>query len=177
MITLEPNEQIFYVAKVHWFIFLMQALSFFFAAVAPLVFYILIQSLPLIGGVVSFLSGSFNALLTAGYLAYLVFLWIGYFVAWTVMYLDVWIVTNFRVIDVDQQGLFSRNIATLRYENLQDITIDTSGLIATLLSIGKIEIQTAGAMREFSFSNVYKPEQVKLAINTMHSRRLEDLNP
>lgn len=80
---------------------------------------------------------------------------------WTDYYLDVWILTDKRLIDVEQRGLFHRKVSSLDLRNIQDIKIETKGLIATFLKFGDIHVQTAGADREFVIREAYNPELVK----------------
>lgn len=67
---------------------------------------------------------------------------------WTDQYLDVWVVTNKRVVLVDQRGFFHRFVSSFRLERLQDMNIEVKGVIPTLLDFGTIEAQTAGGSNE-----------------------------
>ena len=65
------------------------------------------------------------------------------FVLWTDYYLDVWLITTERLIDIQQRGLFDRTISELSLNNVQDVTIEIRGIIPTLLKFGNLKVQTA----------------------------------
>ena len=69
-------------------------------------------------------------------------------------YLDTWIVTNERIINIEQQGLFSRVVSTLHLNQVQDTTAETTGFLATILSYGDVHVQTAGSKERFLFKNI-----------------------
>ncbi len=85
------------------------------------------------------------------------------FLSWMDYYLDMWIVTDRRLIDIEQHGLFNREIGEIPMYRIQDITIEVKGLIETLLKFGTIRIQTAGE-REFLIRNVPHLYEIKDAI-------------
>lgn len=80
------------------------------------------------------------------------------FHAWVVYYLDIWIITNERVIAIDQRGLFNRTVSELRLNRIQDVTSETKGFIPTLFKYGSIRVQTASEQDMFSFNEVPNPE-------------------
>ena len=71
------------------------------------------------------------------------FLWLYGFLLWIDYWLDVWIVTDERVINIEQKGLFSRSVSELHFYNVQDVTTSVRGVIPTLLNYGDVEVQTA----------------------------------
>ena len=94
-------------------------------------------------------------------LLWLLFMWISFFITWTNYTLDIWVLTNERLIDVEQLGLFSRRESALDLEKVQDITIETDGLLNTIIKSGSIIVQTAGTERDFVIKNMMHPEHVK----------------
>jgi hypothetical protein len=91
--------------------------------------------------------------------------WILFFVAWTNYYLDILVVTNKRVIDIQQIGLFARDVAEIRTENIEDLRVEIVGPIASLLHFGNLHIQSAGESREFVMRNIPDPHKVREAIS------------
>ncbi len=79
-------------------------------------------------------------------------------------FLDIWIVTTERVINIEQHGLFSRTVSELRLNQVQDITSETSGFLGTFLTYGDVFIQTAGEHERFQFKDIDNPDDVKLTI-------------
>lgn len=76
-------------------------------------------------------------------------------------YLDVWILTNERIVDIEQKGLFNRHVSEFEFFRIQDVTVEAKGVFATLFNFGNIRIQTAGERVEFIFSQVSSPYSVK----------------
>lgn len=66
------------------------------------------------------------------------------FVLWFDYYLDVWIVTNQRIIDVEQIGMFQREVSEFMLNRVQDVTVEIPSFIATLLHYGNLKVHTAG---------------------------------
>lgn len=101
-------------------------------------------------------------------------IWLGIFYTLTMYTLDVVIVTNFRIIDSEQHGLFNRKISELHIERVQDISVETKGLFVTMLHIGDIIVQTAGSEMHFIFHQIPDPERVKDAIMNIASVKSSD---
>lgn len=96
--------------------------------------------------------------------SYLVFVAVILMTQFTDYYLDTWIVTNERVINIEQRGLFSRVISTLHLNQVQDVTAETHGFLNTFLTYGDVYIQTAGTRERFNFKTVDNPEDIKHTI-------------
>lgn len=80
-------------------------------------------------------------------------------------WLDVWIVTNERIINTEQHGLFNRIVSEVFLHQIQDITSEQKGLVATFLTFGNVYIQTAAERERFLFKNIDNPDDVKIAIS------------
>lgn len=157
----QPDEQIMMVLHRHWFIFLRHIILLFLLAGAPLVVgYIWSQ-------IVNFswdsTSLSYVLVIMAAALYYL-FLWILIFGYWLDYYLDVFIVTNKRIVDIEQAGLFGRTVAEERLYRIQDVTSDSQGMLATSFHYGNVYVQTAGKTERFIFENVPNPERISRTI-------------
>lgn len=79
-------------------------------------------------------------------------------------YFDLYIVTDRRVIDIDQNRFFNRSVAELLFEDVQDVESSTKGILATIFNYGNVEIQSAGTKPNFTFSQVGSPNQVAAII-------------
>lgn len=144
-IELRSDEKILRVVRKHWFVivtelfgtFLMLLLPFFIlfvAAIFPKTFLNIELSLE-----------HFTTILTFSVAAWSVLTLMAGFATWTHYYLDLWIITDRRIIVVDQVRFFNRNVSIFRLERLQDIEFIVKGVIPTLLNFGTIKAQTAGA--------------------------------
>jgi len=171
MINLHKDEHVLHVARKHWFILFGQALFIAFLFVIPFILYIILQSLPTI----NVLSLPGNPVYLFGALSgvWFLFLWILFFVIWTNYYLDILILTNKRIVSIDQKGLFSREVSNFRLDRIQDITVEVHGIIATFLKFGTIHIQTAGEDREFIMKGAPNPYKIKELVLKEHSRTVE----
>lgn len=79
-------------------------------------------------------------------------------------YLDLLVVTNDRLIDIEQIGVFARSVAEVDLYKIQDITSTVKGIFASLFNYGDLEVQTAGAVEKFRVENVPRPEALRQAI-------------
>lgn len=105
----------------------------------------------------------FPLLVLAGSLFFL-FCWLFLFQAFLDYYLDIWIVTNHRIINMSQTGLFHREVAELRLYRVQDASASVRGFLATVLGFGRIEIQTAGEHAHFVFEDIPHPQEISKTI-------------
>jgi uncharacterized membrane protein YdbT with pleckstrin-like domain len=97
--------------------------------------------------------------------------WIVFFVIWIDYYLDVWIITDTRVVNIEQKGLFSRQISELELENIQDITTEVKGVIPTFLNYGDVFIQTAAEKERFIFRNIPDPYHTKDVLMALQKKQ------
>ncbi len=139
---LDPNEEVVTVIRKHWFMFAIQVFILSVVALFPLLAALFIpatafESLSQIGA-----SSTFLVFL---YMLWVLMTWNLAFISWTTYYLDTWIVTNRRIIDIDQRALFQRKVTTLMLEKIQDMTVDVDGLFQTLFGFGTLILHTAGA--------------------------------
>lgn len=104
----------------------------------------------------------------------LLMLWILGFLIWIDYYFDVWIITNERIINIEQKGLFTRDISELRYESVQDVTSSVVGLIPTMLNFGDVSVQTAAKEERFLFRQVGDPFTIKDQIMALSRDALKD---
>lgn len=74
------------------------------------------------------------------------------------------LVTNQRVINVDQRGFFNRVITETDYAKIQEVTNSTSGMIGTTFNIGEINILTAGKESQLTIRNIPDPYSIQQEI-------------
>lgn len=92
---------------------------------------------------------------------YVCAVWLLGFVEFVDYYLDVWIVTNKRILNIEQQGLFHRTASELSLNAVQDATSEVKGFLRTIFNFGNVSIQTAGEEKRFLFRDVPHPEKTK----------------
>lgn len=100
-------------------------------------------------------------LATSAYcLAILVF----FYTYFTTFYLDMWIITNDRLVDIRQTNLFARTIAEVDLCQVQDVTSEVNGFFHTLFNYGDVFLQTAGAVPKFVLYDVRDPHGLRSEI-------------
>ena len=167
MIQLETDENIVVVARKHWMIFVFEGILIGGLALLPLlgglfsIFIPIEKIFPLPISILFFL-----------YILWLLVLWMTFFYFWTDHYLDILLVTNARIIEIEQKGLFHREISSFRLDKIQDITVEIRGILGTFLDYGDIHVQTAGEGRTFILENAARPEAVKKTILEFHNRSI-----
>lgn len=150
------GEEIILLLRRHWLVLLLEfvPLMFFLAGIIILHF--------LATGVFDFLQLQIDKvyLQLAESFLFMIF-WIILFIVWIDYYLDVWIVTNQRVINIEQVRLFSRQVSELEHSKIQDVTSEVKGVIPTFFRFGYVHIQTAGERARFVFKQVPNPVQTR----------------
>lgn len=98
-----------------------------------------------------------------------------FFIRWIDFYLDLAIVTDQKVVDIDQFGLFRRNVAELKHDVVQDVTTNKAGILQTFFDFGDVVIQTAGEQENFTFRTIPHPDEVARKITEVgHDKEAEE---
>jgi len=161
----KAGEEILLVSHRHWFdiltqLFLISGLLLFLV-LGFVYFPILFPNLKLdLGQSFFVLLESFISMLA----------WVIAAIIWIDYYFDVWIITNKRVVNIEQKGLFVRHVSELEIENIQDITTEVKGVIPTFMDFGDVFIQTAAEKERFRFHNIPNPYKVKDMIMNLQKK-------
>lgn len=115
--------------------------------------------------------GSLAKLLLA---VYLLIIWQFLFKGLADYYLDTWIVTDHRVLEIHQIGLFKRDISELRLSKIQDVSVKIEGMMPTFFNYGDVIIQTAGVVQEFKFEEIPDPQRIKDEILRLHDNFMKE---
>jgi len=126
----------------------------------PPIFYVAIMPAALPGLLYSPYRDIFFLLTTI----YYGFFWIIAFMELADYYLDIVLVTNMRIMKVDQAGLFNRIVSELELDKIQDITSHIDGPIRTLFNFGNLEIQTASEINRVKPMDIPHPVRVRRRI-------------
>lgn len=151
------NERVELFLRRHWIALVPVLFGFLVLTTAPLLISWFYQdaivswfSHPIVGPIATIVSS-----------IYFLSLWLFVFIAFTDYYLDTWIVTNERIINIEQEGLFHRTASELDLAAVQDTTAEIRGILQTVLTYGNVFVQTAGEKGRFHFKNIDNPEHVK----------------
>jgi hypothetical protein len=168
MVNLEENEKIIKIVRKHWFAIVLEMITSFAMILGPIIFFELIEDV-----LFHELTLKNLYLLLFFYFVYLLFVWAFMFINWLNYYLDIWIITDKRIVNIEQKRLFSREISSLRLDNIQDVKIEMHGIINTLFKIGNMQVQTSSPEIEFILPQAINPENVKHIIMEAHNREIE----
>lgn len=159
MLHLQKGEHIDIKARKHWFLLVRELFGIFIVYLIPFIGWKFLTSQ--VGNPFPQVELSLMVFFSS---TWTLFMWAKFFSIWTDYYLDIWIVTDSRIINIDQKGLFNREVSTLRMERIQDVTFEIHGIVATILGFGNVHVQTAGESEEFLIKGIKNPEHVKRKI-------------
>lgn len=169
----QSDEKILLKLRKHWFVLLRAKAGVLLGGLLPPIILIWLTA-----------SGVFPATSVApvaawtfvGALWFLI-IWMTLATIWTNYYLDTWIVTDRRIIYIEQIALFRRKVVTLRMERVQDVADEAHGVIETLLRFGTLRIQTAGPTGEFTvIEGIPNPDRVRNKILDQVDTYTEKMN-
>lgn len=168
----DADEEILYVIHRHWFNILSQFVPFFiglFLLIGSFVFF-KVFSLETSQSISQPIFLFIESIL-------LIFLWIFGFLVWIDYYLDVWIITDKRIVNIEQKGLFVRNMSEIFLFRIQDITSEVKGFFPSILDFGDVYVQSAGERERFQFHKIPNPYKIKDIIMDMtrdtHQQEME----
>lgn len=176
MIELIDGEKILLIKRKHWLIITLEGFGL-----------LLLTATPFVVALTFFILSETARDILESYLPFVIFygtIWVQFllivfFISWTNYYLDALIITSKRIIDVEQIGLFARDIAETRLENVQDIKIEVLGILASLLKMGDIHIQTAAQNKEIFIKNMPNPNEIREEISKHQNEAIKkrEINP
>lgn len=156
----KPGEKTVLFLRRHWFIpAKIVAVLILLLAIPVIIYFILKSQAPWMLGhdIVAPLLAMVASL-------YYLAAWVYAFSEYIDYYLDIWIVTNERIINIEQQGLFARTASELNLSAVQDVTSEIRGVIQTFFDYGEVHVQTAAETTRFVFKQINNPDLVKRQI-------------
>ncbi len=149
--------------RAHWITQLPLIISTILVVVIPIAGYV---------GFSYFNPGVFDApghqvLFILGASLFFLFGWLFVFQSFIDYWLDLFIVTDKRILDVEQKGLFNRTVSELRLYRIQDVTAQVKGIFHTIFNYGNIYVQTAAETERFEFNDIPHPNRLTKAILEM----------
>jgi len=161
---LEADEEIVIFARRHWVAFLGNLLLGVFLYLMPIVVLILLAVyLP------SIYTSSWRAIMVVFASIYYLIMTAFIFLQWISYYFDIIIVTNKRVVDIVQEGLFNRRITEIPLLRVQDVTGEIKGFFQTLFGYGNVVVETAGeGTLNLKFKDIPNPLEISAKIQKLH---------
>lgn len=156
---LEPGEHVVLQLRKHWLLFLGELLPYAIMAIFPFALPKLLVFTPIAYPAWFFDYNTSPARLVLG--IWLLISWTGAWGAFTKYFLNAWVLTSQRIVTIKQRGFFKREVSSLLLERVQDVTTNVTGVLFSLLGIGNIKVQSAGADVEFTMRGIPRPEQMR----------------
>lgn len=78
-----------------------------------------------------------------------------------VWYMDCFIITDRRIIDIDQKSLFKRIVAEVGIDNIQEEVYEISGPLEAILNFGTVKVKTASSGSMIVMEQIPNPARVK----------------
>lgn len=148
-LKLQPGEHVLVSLRKHPLILIGQLIPFAILDYLP---YLLPKFGAFFDGINPPGSISYAALLSFGnpWVAFFVgiywlFVWMGAFGTFINYFLDQWVVTNERIIDINQKDFWDREISSLFLSRVQNVDTDIDGFFHTLFGFGTVSVESAGA--------------------------------
>lgn len=150
----KKDEKIILLYRRHPFILISKISFWIVVAVMPFLFYLILDKT-----VFPFLfSPLFSPIIILFTTLYYLYVWLFILHTFIDYYLDVWIITNYRIINIEQKGLFNRVTSEQQLYRIQDVTAEIKGVFSTFLDFGTVYIQTAGEKTRFIFKQIKNPQ-------------------
>jgi hypothetical protein len=158
----KPNEKIILLIRPHKFIICIKLLFWALLALLPPIPYLLFKDFD------TAINNPFFSTFIMVFLGiYYLFIWLFILSNFVDYFLDIWIVTSERIINIEQKQLFSRTTSEQELSKIQDITAEVIGMIPTFLNYGNVYVQTAAEKERFIFRQVPTPLEIKRKITSL----------
>lgn len=115
---------------------------------------------------------SYEALKSLPYVLLAVFIWILASILYIVHSLWIWcldcyILTNQRIVDIDQRGIFRREVAEALWSSVQEVTYELNGPLETVLNYGTVRIRLMASAGIIAMEKIPDPQKTKDMISTI----------
>ncbi len=176
-IHLDRDEKVIKIVRKHVFILLLKVFNILVVALLPIILWTILSANTSVNQLLGIDLDKYLDYFVYLYSLWLTFCWLAITYIWTDHYLDVWAITNKRIVTIEQVTLFHRNTGSFRLEKLQDVNVEISGLLATVLHYGTIELQTAsGSEEEFKTNYIPHPRSLRSTILQAADKRIDRYN-
>ncbi len=157
LVQLHEGEKTIFLLRRHLLIFVGELIYVAILSAVPLGVWALISYMA-----PTLLTGPNSApMLVLAASGYYLMVWLFLIGSFVDYYLDAWIVTDQRILNVEQHGIFSRTVSELDLSNVQDVTSEVHGVIPSIFGFGNVFVQTAGQKERFAFEQVSSPHEVR----------------
>ena len=152
-----PNETVLLATRRHWFVLFISMLLVVLLILFPFIIHYLLASQ-------SWNNENIESLFKLLVSIYLLFVWNLAFYNIVLYSLNTLIITDKRIVENKQLGLFKNVVNEIELDKVQDVSVKIYGPIASFLDYGDIEVQSAGATNKFFFTQFPNPQEIKKTI-------------
>jgi hypothetical protein len=165
----QADEKICLILREHWVVLFLKVFVWsWFLILFLIIDYIDVTYLP------NLIDPAFLPLVEVFKIMFLMFLTLGLFIIFTLYYLNMYVVTSERIVNIEQKGLLSHTVSELHLDQIQDVTAEIHGLPENVFDYGDVYIQTAGETERFLFHNVPGPSKVTKLILDLYEQLPEN---
>ncbi len=165
----QPDEKIHLVIHQHWMVLALQLFIWLLFVVIYIVAQYLYQTY-----LQTQLAPDFLPVVDMVRIGFLMFIALGFFIITTLYYLNIHIITNERIVDIDQPALLKHTVSELHLNQMQDVTAEVHGLLENIFNYGDVYIQTAGETERFVFNKIPNPTKVTKIILDLYEQLPEN---
>lgn len=152
------GEEIISVVRRHW-IFLFGAIKIILILIFAIIIFYILYNMDNINSEIFLWATFIFIIFIITVIAYYLFLWKN----------DLYILTNYRLIDIDQHELFRKSVHETELENIQEVTFKIRGILHTIFKIGDVVVKTAGPQNDIILEDVANPHLIQCEItDTYH---------
>ncbi|OIP80740.1 hypothetical protein COW94_04700 [Candidatus Peregrinibacteria bacterium CG22_combo_CG10-13_8_21_14_all_44_10] len=163
------GERIEFLVRKHWVMDIKIAVVTLMLCVIP--------AMMLLSAFIAYWPDFFNqsrTVMTLAFLVYLLYALLIIYIKWLNEELDLIIVTNKRVINLDQVAFMERTVSESTLGQIQDVKGIEKGILSTLLHYGNLEIHTASHKRVFFIENINDPFDIARKLLEVRNKALNN---
>ena len=158
--NLKPGEEVIKVVRRHWIIYVFLGINMFFAV------WVSILTILFIGN---------NLWCYFLLVIFWLFVSIFMYIRWLDHELDMYVITNSRIIGIEQVWFLNRSLSETNLLQIQDVKSSTKWLLSNIFDFGTLTIQTAWSLTNFEMT--FAPNVIQTArviLNIVYDYRDKD---
>lgn len=170
LLTSKEGEKIKVIIRKHWIMDVKVILITFVMYVLPAMIFVSL--------IIAYWPNFFNeglAMVTLIVLIYLLYAELMLYIKWLNEELDILVVTNFRLINLEQVKFMERTVSETNLQQIQDVKGVEKGVLGNLLHYGDLQIQTASEKVGFCIESVPQPFRYAREILDLRDKALRSL--
>jgi len=165
-VELQPGEEVLHLSRRHWIVL------YPFLALDALVG---LLPLGLAIWAASKIEGTAGSIVLVAGVAWVAAIGVRAYFRWYRYRHDVWLVTNQRLIDSFKRHWFHHEVASADLVDIEDVAMERSGVLQTMLDFGNLQVQTAGERENFVLGNIHQPSRLLTIIDRARDEARREL--